>query len=94
MNKSIFLIIILVVVTFGLSLVRIYISNQVDTSGLVLGQVQQQVDDYKLQNMLLAEKLYTETSLTNIAGKVVNLGYVESNGSVVINGQIPVAYKQ
>ena len=60
----------------------------------MLGQVQQQVDDYKLQNMLLAEKLYTQTSLTNIAAKVANLGYVEPNDSVIINGQMPVAYKQ
>jgi Na+-transporting NADH:ubiquinone oxidoreductase subunit NqrC len=94
MKKQVLLIGILVLIVFGLSLVRIYISNQVATSGVMLSQIQQQVDAYKMQNMLLAENLYTKSSLTNIAQEASNEGYVEQKTDFVLNGQAPVAYKQ
>jgi hypothetical protein len=94
MKKQVLLPGILILIVFGLSLVRIYISNQVATSGVVLGQIQQQVDAYKIQNMLLAENLYTMSSLTNIAQEASSEGYVEQKTDFVLNGQAPVAYKQ
>jgi hypothetical protein len=94
MKKQVLLIGTLVLIVFGLSIIRIYISNQVATSGVMLGQIQQQVDAYKMQNMLLAENLYTKSSLTNIAQEASNEGYVEQKTDFVLNGQVPVAYKQ
>lgn len=94
MKKPILVIAILGLIVFSLSLVRIYISNQVDTSGIVLGHVQEQIDSYKTENMLLAQKLYEETSLTNMQDKITKLGYIEAGSNVVLNGQLPVAYKQ
>lgn len=94
MKKPILLIIALTIITFGLSIVRIYISNQIDTSGIVLAQIQEQIDSYKMQNILLAQQLYTQTSLTNISAEVFKLGYVETGSNFVLNGQLPVAYKQ
>jgi hypothetical protein len=74
--------------------VRIYISNQVATSGVVLGQIQQRIDSYKMENIILAENLYTKSSLTNIAEQASKQGYVEQKTNFVLNGQVPVAYKQ
>jgi cell division protein FtsL len=94
MQKPVLLIGTLALIVFGLSIVRIYISNQVATSGVVLGQIEQQVDAYKMQNILLAEDLYTKSSLTNIADKASKEGFIEQKTDFVLNGQVPVAYKQ
>jgi cell division protein FtsL len=94
MKKPILLIAILLVIVLTLSLVRIYISNQIATSGVVLGQVQSEIDSYKTQNILLSEKLYTQSSLTNIAKEAAKEGYVAQSSDFVLNGQVPVAYKQ
>jgi hypothetical protein len=94
MKKQVLLIIGLVLIVFGLSIVRIYISNQVATSGIVLGQIQQQIDTYKMENIILAENLYTKSSLTNIAEEAQKQGFVAQKTDFVLNGQVPVAYKQ
>jgi hypothetical protein len=94
MKKQVLLIGILALIVFGLSIVRIYISNQVATSGVILGQIQQQVDAYKMENILLAENLYTKSSLTSIAEEASKQGFVEQKTDFVLNGQVPVAYKQ
>jgi hypothetical protein len=94
MQKSVLLIGALVLVMLGLSIIRIYISNQVATSGVMLGQIEQQLDSYKMENILLAENLYTKSSLTNIAEQALKQGFVEQKSDFVLNGQVPVAYKQ
>jgi hypothetical protein len=94
MKKPILIIAILLVVTLTLSIVRIYISNQIATSGVMLGQVQSGIDAYKMQNILLAEKLYSDSSLANIAQEASKEGFIAQSSDFVLNGQIPVAFKQ
>jgi type III secretory pathway component EscU len=94
MKKPILIISILLVIVLSLAIVRIYISNQVATSGVVLGQVQNEIDTYKIQNIQLSEKLYSQSSLTNIAKEAAIEGYVTQSTDFVLNGQIPVAYTQ
>jgi len=94
MKKAILSIGILTLIVFGLSIVRIYISNQVATSGVLLGQIQEQSNSYKMENIQLAENLYTKSSLTNIADEALKDGYIEQKTDFVLNGQVPVAYKQ
>ena len=60
MKKPILFIVSLLIIVLSLSIIRIYISNQIATSGVVLEQVQSKIDSYKTQNIILAEKLYTE----------------------------------
>ncbi|HUD09968.1 MAG TPA: hypothetical protein VMR77_04185 [Patescibacteria group bacterium] len=94
MQKPVLLIGILALTVFGLSIVRTYISNQVATSGVMLGQIQEQIDAYKMQNVLLSVNLYTKSSLTNIAEEASKEGFVEQTTGFVLSGQVPVAYKQ
>lgn len=94
MKKAVLSIAVLVLIVFGLSIIRIYISNQVATSGVELGQIQQQVDSYKIENIQLAENFYTKSSLTNIAEQAQEQGFVPQQTDFVLNGQVPVAYKQ
>lgn len=81
----------LVIVLF---IVRIFISNQVATSGVELGRLEEQIDNYKTQNIILSEQLYSKSSLTNIDAEAGYLGFVEQQSDFVLNGQLPVAYKQ
>jgi hypothetical protein len=77
-----------------LFLVKISVSNQVATSGVVLSEVSQSLDSLKLENTLLSEQFYNLSALTTIETKAQALGYVEPKENFVLNGQIPVAIKQ
>lgn len=77
-----------------LSVVRIFISNNVSTSGVVLGKIQEELDMYKFQNSIISEKLYADASLTNVSKKAYDLGFVDSKSELVLNKQVPVAIKQ
>jgi cell division protein FtsL len=94
MKKPILIITTLLIIVLSLSIIRIYISNQIVTSGVVLGRVQSEVDSYKTQNIILAEKLYSESSLTSIAEKATKDGYIAQSSDFIVSGQIPIAFKQ
>lgn len=84
----------LIILVLVLSVVRIFISNQVATSGVLLGKIQEEVAGFKTDNILLSEKLYTKSALVNIDSEAENRGYVEQKTDFVLNGQVPVAFKQ
>lgn len=94
MKKPAFLIFSLSLAIIVLSVVRIFISNNISTSGIVLGKMQKQIESYELENSLLAEKLFSQSSLTNIAQKAYDLGYQEQKSELVITNKLPVAIKQ
>jgi len=77
-----------------LFLVKISVSNQVATSGVLLSEVNEKLNSIKLENTVLSEEYYQLSSLTSIDTKAQKLGYVEPKGNFVLNGQIPVAIKQ
>lgn len=84
----------LLFIILTLSVVRIFISNNVSTSGVVLGKIQEELDMYKFQNSIIAEKFYTAASLTNVSKIAYELGFVDSKSELVLNKQVPVAIKQ
>lgn len=94
MKKHSLIIGILLFTILVLSVVRIFISNNVSTSGVVLGKIQEDIDKYKFQNSIIAEKLYLTASLTNISNKAYDSGYIDSKKELVLNKQVPVAIKQ
>jgi hypothetical protein len=94
MKKPALIIGSLIILVLALSVVKIYISNQVATSGVILGKIQEDAANIKMENTLLAEKLYTESALTNIDSKAEKMGFVEQKSDFVLSGQMPVAYKQ
>ncbi|HYM65345.1 MAG TPA: hypothetical protein VES68_02580 [Candidatus Sulfotelmatobacter sp.] len=85
---------ILILIVVILATVKIYISNGVATSGIVLEKVEQEEDAYRLENSLLSEKLYTDSSLTHINEKAELLGYADKRSDYVISSQQSVALKQ
>lgn len=94
MKKPVLIITILILTVLVLSVVRIYISNQVATSGILLQTVQQEAANYNTENIILSEKLYTASSLTNIDSEAVKLGFTQQQSDFVLSSQLPVAFKQ
>ena len=94
MKKPVIIIVTLVFVILTLSVIRIFISNNISTSGVVLGKVVEEYDKYRLENSIIAEKFYTMASLTDVSQKAYDLGYVDSKSDFVLNQKVPVAIKQ
>jgi len=94
MKKPALIIGILIFVVIILSFVRIFISNKIATSGVVLAKLEQQIDYYQFQNTILAEQLYQASSLTNIDMQATALGFEQKTSDFVLNSQLPVAFKQ
>lgn len=76
------------------TLVQISVSNSLTTEGIRLAKIQDEIDATKKENMLLAEKVYTDASYTHIASQAATAGFVEGNASIYISNPGPLALKQ
>ncbi len=85
---------ILVLTVIMLSTVKIYIANSVATSGIMLGKMEEEIGSLKLQNSIISEKLYSQSSLTQVYSKAQELGYTDKKSDYVISSQQSVALKQ
>jgi hypothetical protein len=91
MKKPALLIIILGITIISLALVRTFISNNIATSGVVMDTIQNKIEQYKLENSILAEKVYTFSSLTNISQKAYDQGYKDNVSDLVLSRKQAVA---
>lgn len=91
MKKSVLLITILIFAAIVLSVIRTYVSNNIATSGVTLSLIEEKVSTLKTENAVLSQKLYENSSLTNVFSKASVLGFVDSKTSFVLNSGLPVA---
>ncbi len=94
MKKPSFIILVLILVVVALSIVRTFVANNIATSGVVLSDIELQKSALETENAVLAEKLYTMTSLSQISQKAEKLGFTETKKTFAISGARPVAFKQ
>ena len=94
MKKPALLVFLLVTVVILLSIVRTYVSNNIATSGVILGGIEGEINNLQTENAILAQKLYEQSALTNIASKASELGFIDNKTSFVLDSSLPVAYKQ
>ncbi len=94
MRKPALTILFLIVVILALSIVKVFVSNRILTSGTALGDVGDSINAYKVENTLLSEKLYSLASLTSILASAEDLGFVEEKARFVLANPIPIALKQ
>lgn len=94
MNKPVILIIIAFFIIMVLSLVKTVISNRLSTAGIALSGIENEINIYSTENMLLREKLLRISSLDYIASKAATLGFVKESSSLVLNKSLPLAVKQ
>jgi cell division protein FtsL len=74
-----------------LSVVQVTASNRISTTGIELAKLQNELRDVKRQNTLLREKILSQSSLTEIASKAGELGFVEAKNTVFISHPLPIA---
>lgn len=76
------------------TLMQISVSNGLTTEGIKLSNIQDQIDATKKENMLLAERVYTDSSYSHIASQAARIGFVEAKSSIFISDPGPLALKQ
>lgn len=94
MKKPQLILTFLFIITVALSITRIFVSNTIATSGVVLQDVTQARDSLRLENSLLSQRLYEDSSLTNISEKATKIGYTDKKTDFVLSTSVPVAIKQ
>lgn len=93
MKKSALLICILVIMVIVLSIVKTFVSNNIATSGVVLGETSEKLAAIQTENAILAQKLYEEASLTRISERADKLGFIDGKTSYVLSNRLPIAAK-
>ncbi len=94
MKKPISFIVFLAISITVLSIIQIVISNRLSTTGVTLGKIQDQIRVYKTDNALISEKLFSYSSLTNIASRAAVLGFTNSTSRLVFTDTLPLVAKQ
>jgi hypothetical protein len=93
MKKPYFVIIFLLGLTILLSMGKAILQNALSTSGIYLSNTQKEISYYKTQNAILSEELLTASSLTAIAQKANEAGFIGGNNLMVVKTSIPLAAK-
>ncbi len=94
MKRPLAIIIFVGLVIVTLSVVQASVANQISTTGADLVALQDKLDNYKRENMVLQEKLLQASSLTNLSEKAKKLGFVDAKKQVYLNTPLPLALKQ
>ena len=94
MKKSISFIGFLILSIAVLSVIQVIVSNRLSTTGLFLGNLQDEIKIYKTDSSMLSEKLLIASSLENISSGAANLGFTSNASRIVFTGSIPLAVKQ
>ncbi len=94
MKKQILILTSLISMIFLLLIIKTVISNNISTSGELLGQITDKTKHYKTENAIIGEDLYAMLSLTNIAVKAKDQGFVEANSCIALMNPLSIAIKQ
>lgn len=95
MKKPALTITFLVGLVIILSIARVVVNNGLSTSGVLVGELEEQVSLYKTQNAILAQEVLTSSSLTSIVASAKDLGFASKDQSVlVIKTSRPLAIKK
>lgn len=94
MKKPFVFISFLTFIILTLSVTQVIVSNSLSTAGVALAKLQKEINNYEKENSLFVERLLIATSLTTIASKTSELGFVESKSQIVLTAPLPIAVKQ
>lgn len=94
LKKPITFILFLGLTILALSLLQVVVSNRLSTTGVTLGNLQDEIASYKTENTILSQKLLETTSLHSIASQAAQLGFSETKAHLVLSSPLPIAKKQ
>lgn len=81
------------VIIVTLAVVQVTASNLLSTDGIDLAQIKTQINVVKKENIVLEEKIYTQSSLTQVASKAATIGFIPDNQTVYIPLVQPIAIR-
>lgn len=92
--KKPFFILAMLFLTIGILFgARSFASTRITTSGLELGEIQEQTSYYKTQNAILREKIFSLSSLNHVSETAEKVGFVESKSTFAVGGARPIAIR-
>jgi hypothetical protein len=93
MKRSLLVIMFLVGLVALLSIGKAILQNALSTSGIFVDEAQQEISYYKTQNAILSEELLAASSLSTIAKKAGEAGFVSENNQFVLKTSRPLSYR-
>lgn len=93
MKKPLFFIGLNIFAIVILSIVQVVVANSISTTGIELGKIQAQIADLEKKNAVLHEQVLLSASLTEIASEAATMGFVPSQGQVVLSTPLPIALR-
>ena len=94
MKKSKFIISSIFIVILTLVLAQTVLSNIFSTSGVAMSKLYKEIQAYKIENAKISEKLFAESSLSNIESKAKKLGFSDGKSQFVLSTSLSLASKQ
>ncbi|MDP2649282.1 MAG: hypothetical protein Q8P10_00400 [bacterium] len=91
-KPTLFISFIALIVVF-LSIVQIIVSNRLSTTGIQLAKLDDEISFYDDRNLLLKEKLLTDSSLHHIVLTANKIGFVEEKSKFFLTSPLPLAAK-
>ncbi len=73
---------ILVIILLGIT--QAVASNRISTAGIELGKIQSELKEVKRENTLIREKILTLSSLTLLASRAGEMGFVEGKQALYV----------
>lgn len=94
MKRPIQFVMFIALIIIALCVVRIGIENSISTTGVELSGLQKGIESYKKSNVLLEERYLKESSLTTIATKAKERGFIAAKSQMYLSTPLPLALKQ
>jgi cell division protein FtsL len=77
-----------IAILFG---VRVVVSTRITTSGLALGEMQDEIAQYKTENTTLKQQIFALSSLSHVSEAASRVGFVESKSTFAVTAAHPIA---
>lgn len=91
MKKLNIIIIVLVLATFVLEGVNIFLSNRVSTDSIAASQLQQELARVEQENEILKTKVLEFASFESVASRAAEFGFVEPKDTLSLDAPVEVA---
>ena len=94
MKKPILIVSILAIVIITLFGIRSVVANELSTSGVALGEIQDEIIHYQTENIMIREEINNLSSLANISSAAAKLGFSQSKSNFALKKTQPIALSQ
>lgn len=83
MKKINLVVLLLIITTFVLQGINIYLSNKIAANSINVSKMQENIDALNEKNQILEAKILESTSLDHIASRAAQLGFASDNKNYI-----------